>query len=146
MVGRARVFFFMGGGDWENNFYKKSCKKLITIKKFKIDNFPSIFWKESFKMNWTQKKKGQHKIEIAFKFTKQIPLKFIRNKKMISEIMPRKYATTTVTFWTIFEKSRRNIVILKIIGATSQLDQNINPQDTCLDNFFVYISIYGYSI
>ena len=44
-----------------------------------------------------------------------------------------------LTFRPIFEKCRRCIVILKIVGATPQLDQNINPQDICLDNFsFVY--------
>merc|ERR1712208_112613 len=39
------------------------------------------------------------------------------------------------TFRLIFEKCRRSIVILKIVGATLQLDQNINPQDICPDNF-----------
>merc|ERR1712030_98387 len=43
------------------------------------------------------------------------------------------------TFRLIFEKCRRSSVILKTVGATLQLDQNINPQDICPDNFsFVY--------
>ena len=42
-------------------------------------------------------------------------------------------------FRPIFQKCRRSSVILKIVGATLQLDQNINPQDICPDNFsFVY--------
>merc|ERR1712030_52479 len=46
------------------------------------------------------------------------------------------------TFRLIFEKCRRSSVILKIVGATSQLDQNINPQDICPDNFFFFKDIW----
>ena len=43
------------------------------------------------------------------------------------------------TFRPIFENCRPSSVILKIVGATLQLDQNINPQDVCPDNFsFAY--------
>ena len=43
------------------------------------------------------------------------------------------------TFRPIFKKCRPSSVILKIVGATLQLDQNINPQDICPDNFsFLY--------
>ena len=49
------------------------------------------------------------------------------------------------TFRPIFEKCQPSSVILKIVGATPQLAQNINPQDICPDNFFLYIGIYGYS-
>ena len=51
------------------------------------------------------------------------------------------------TFRPIFEKCRRSSVILKIVGATLQLDQNINPQDICPDNFsFVYKYIWVYCL
>merc|ERR1712030_121071 len=43
------------------------------------------------------------------------------------------------TFRLIFEKCRPSSVILKIVGATLQLDQNIIPQDIRPDNFsFIY--------
>ena len=48
-----------------------------------------------------------------------------------------------VLFNVFIEKSCRSSVILKIVGATLQLDQNINPQDICPDNFsFVYKYIW----
>ena len=39
-------------------------------------------------------------------------------------------------------KNGRRRVILKINGATPQLDQNLNPQDICRDNFFIYIQVH----
>ena len=56
----------------------------------------------------------------------EISLKFIRSKTIISEIMPQKYSTT-VKLVTIFEKSRRRRMVLKINGATPQLDQKVKP-------------------
>ena len=55
-------------------------------------------------MNRTKKKVHQ-KIELTFSFTKEIPLKIIRNKKKINpEIWSQKYTTRTVKLETIFEK------------------------------------------
>ena len=48
-------------------------------------NNPLQFYKRNpFKNESDQKKKVHQKIEIAFKFTKEIPLKFIRTKKKLS--------------------------------------------------------------
>ena len=53
--------------------------------------------------------------------------------------MPQNY-TTTVKLGSIFEKSRR-IVILKINGATPQLDQNLKPTRDLPGKFFIYTYI-----
>ena len=64
-------------------------------------------------------------------------------KKINREITHQKYTTKTMKFGTIFGKSRRNIVILKIIGATSQLDQILKPIKNLPGQFFyIHISIY----
>ena len=69
-------------------------------------------------MNRT-KKKAHQKIKIALNFMKEILLKFTRNKKkIISEIMPQKYPTTTMTLGAIIEKTRLRSVILKIVGVS----------------------------
>ena len=60
----------------------------------------------------------------------------MRKKKL--GIRSQKYPTTTVKLGTIFEKSRRSSVILKINGATPQLDQNLKPT-RYLSGHFVYI-------
>ena len=72
----------------------------------------------------------------------EIPLKFFReNKKYHQKILKRRLIynfishgviTTkgreeTLNVETIFEKSHRSSVILKIVGATPQLVQNLTP-------------------
>ena len=60
--------------------------------------------------------------------------------------MPQKHDTTTVKLGTVFEKNCRRIVILKIVGATPQLDQNfLSPQEISREFFlyrFKYIHVY----
>ena len=66
---------------------------------------------------------------------------------MNPEIRPQKYTTTMVKLRTIFVKTVSSRVILKIVGATPQLDQNLKPQEICADNFlYIYLSIYVYSV
>ena len=52
---------------------------------------------------------------------------YSEQKKNKPGIRSQKYAATTVKLGTIFGKSRRSSVILKINGATPQLDQNWKP-------------------
>ena len=87
------------------------------------------------------RKEVHQKIENAFNFMKKIPLKFTRNKKNItSEIMPKKYNTTKVKLGTIFEKSQRSRVILKIIGATPKFKtHNKVVRIIC---FYIYTIVY----
>ena len=61
---------------------------------------------------------------------------------MNPEIRPQKFTTTTVKLGAIFEKNRRSTVILKINGATPQLDQNLKPTTYLSGHFFIYIYIY----
>ena len=101
------------------------------------------------------KKKVHQNIEIFFKFTWKILNKLIGPRTKIIREFPLNlicvyfkgksllFFSKKSTFRLIFEKCRRSSVILKIVGATPQLDQNINPQDICPDNFsFVYKYIW----
>ena len=48
---------------------------------------------------------------------------------------------------TIFEKIHRSTVILKIVGANPQLDQNFEPTKNLREPYFyIYLSIYWYSV
>jgi len=93
-----------------------TCKTSAGIEFYKRNPFHFFLRSPSiFKRNPIEK--------IRLQFYKEIPLLFSKNHKLE----------------TIFEKCRRSSVILKIVGTTLQLDQNINPQDICPDNFsFVY--------
>ena len=101
-------------------------------------------------------KKSSQKIEITFKFTLKILYKLIGPRTKIIREFPLNlifvyfkgksllFFSKKSTFRLIFEKCRPSSVILKIVGATLQLDQNINPQDICSDNFslvYKYMSI-----
>ena len=57
-------------------------------------------YKIPLKMNRTKKKVHQ-KIEITFKFMKEISLKFTRTKTNLNEIIHQKYTTTTVKLGNI---------------------------------------------
>merc|ERR1712115_665074 len=88
-------------------------------------------------------KKVHQKIEILYKLIgnrttiiREFPLNLVcvyfKGKSLL-------FFSKKSTFRHIFEKCRPSSVILKIVGETLQLDQNINPQDICPDNFsFVY--------
>ena len=70
-------------------------------------------------------------------------------KKNIPEIRSQKYKIPPriVKLGTIFEKTVSSRVILKIVGATPQLDQNFKPITNLSRQFFyIYLSIYGYSV
>ena len=97
-----------------------------------------VFKRNSLEMNLT-KNKGHREIEIAVNFTQEVPLKFTRIKKMISAIISQKSTTKTVKFGTIFEKGRLSSMILKIVGASPQLDQNFRPARKVSGQFFIYI-------
>ena len=55
------------------------------------------------------------------------PLQIYSEKKKLG-IRSQEYPTTMVKLGTIFEKSRLSGLILKINGATPQLDQNLKPK------------------
>merc|ERR1712208_87633 len=78
-------------------------------------------------------------------FYKRNPRKNFQNRLQFSKEIPlKKFAFNFIwkSFY-FFEKCRPSSVILKIVGATPQLVQNINPQDICPDNFsFVYNYIW----
>ena len=57
---------------------------------------------------------------MSFNFKKETPFKLCEKKKI--RIRSQKYPTKTVELGTIFEKSKHSSVILKINGATPQLD------------------------
>ena len=64
---------------------------------------------------------------------------------MNPEIRPQKYTTTMVKLGTIFVKTVSSRVILKIVGATPQLDQNLKPtRNLCGQFFYKNLSIYTY--
>ena len=72
----------------------------------------------------TNRTKKVH-LKIAFKFYERNRFQiYSEQNKIISEILPYKYPTTTVKMGTIFEKSWRSIVIWKIIVPTPILNQN----------------------
>merc|ERR1712030_21413 len=91
---------------------------------------------------------SQNKKKLTKKF--KSPLNFRPRKKIIREFplnlicvyfkgKSLLFFSQKSTFRLIFEKCWPSIVILKIVGATLQLDQNINPQDIRPDNFsFIY--------
>merc|ERR1712030_262913 len=97
-------------------------------------------------------KKDRSKKMTKKKLTKKFksPLNFRPRKKIIREFplnlicvyfkgKSLLFFSQKSTFRLIFEKCWPSIVILKIVGATLQLDQNINPQDIRPDNFsFIY--------
>ena len=87
-------------------FYKRNPFKIFGLK---------FYMKNPFKIN-----------QLAFNFTKEIPLKFCRKKNgpwnFVSKIPSR-----TDKLETIFEKNHPSLRILKIIGATPQLVQNLTP-------------------
>ena len=54
--------------------------------------------------------------------------------------MHQKYRNTTVSLGTIFGESRRNNVILIIIGVIPQLDQNFKPTRNLSGHFYeIYV-------
>ena len=68
---------------------------------------------------------------------------YSEQKKIKLGIRSQQYTATTVKFGTIFGKSRRSSVILKINGATPQLDQNLKPTRNLPGHFlYIYLSIY----
>ena len=71
--------------------------------------------------------KVHEKIELTFSFTKEIHVKIIWNKKKSTLKFGRKIPSRTVKLKTLFKKSRRSKVILKIFGETPQLVQNLTP-------------------
>ena len=72
---------------------------------------------------------------------------YSEQKKNKPGIRSQKYYATTVKLGTIFGKSRRSIVILKINGATPQLDQNLKPTRNLSGHFlYVYLNIYMCSV
>ena len=73
----------------------------------------------------------------------RVPLQFCNRNPFKNE----SYQTiTTVKLDTIFEKSRRSSVILKINGVTPQLTKIYKPQEICVDIFSIYISMYLCSV
>ena len=77
---------------------------------------------------------------------KAISLKFNR-KKMNPETRPQKYTTAMVKLGTIFVKTVSSRVILKIVGATPQLDQNLKPtRNLCGQLLYIYLCIYVFSV
>ena len=97
--------------------------------------------------NESVRKKIHEKLKSLSILIKEILLKFIRNKKIFSEIMPQKNPTMTVKLGTIFEKSRRRRLVLKINGATPQLDQNLKPtRYLCGQLLYIYLCIYVFSV
>merc|ERR1712001_35564 len=104
-------------------------------------------------------KKSSPKNLNRLQFYKRNPRKNFQNRLQFSKEIPlKKFAFNFIwksllffskksTFRLIFEKCRCSSVILEIFGATLQLDQNINPQDICPDNFsFVYKYIYEFGV
>ena len=74
------------------------------------------------KLNRTKKKVYQ-KIELTFNFTKEIHVKIIRNKKNQPWNLVSKIPSRIVKLETIFEKSHRSSVILKILENFSNLSK-----------------------
>ena len=82
-----------------------------------------------------------HKIEIAFNFTKEIPVQITRTRKKIkSETESQKY---TLGPWnrSHFWKNHPNIVILKKVGQLANLLKMWNAKEICCTHF-IYVHIY----
>ena len=131
-------FDFQKSGE----FYKRNPFKIH------LDQFPPNidtafnFTKEiPLKLNRTKKKVYQ-KIELTFNFTKEIHVKIIRNKKNQPWNLVSKIPSRIVKLETIFEKSHRSSVILKIVGATPQLVQNLTPIRNLLCTFLYQCCCY----
>merc|ERR1712208_161945 len=133
---------------------KKATKKLPKNSSPKNLNHLQFHIINAFKNESGQKKVPQ-KILIVFKFKRKILYKLIGPRTNIIREFPLNlicvyfkgksllFFSKKSTFRLIFEKCQPSSVILKIVGATPQLDQNINPQDICPDNFsFVYKYIW----
>ena len=97
------------------------------------------------------KKSSPKKIEITSKFKWKILYKLIGPRTKIIGEFPLNFIcvyckgksllffSKKSTFRLIFEKCRRSSVILKIVGATPQLDQNIKPTRYLSGQFFFCI-------
>merc|ERR1712115_202812 len=109
----------MGGGIRERfKVNASTCKTSAGIEFYKRNLFkfflksPSIFKRNPIK-------------KIAFNFISKIPCNFFKNHKLE----------------TIFEKSHRSRVILKIVGATPQIVQNLTNIKKFLCTF-LYLCCY----
>ena len=79
-------------------------------------------------MNRTKKKVHQ-KIELIFSFTKEIPLKIIRNKKKSTLKFGLKNTLEDGEVGDHFSKNHPSSVILKIVENFFNLMTKLNPQE-----------------
>ena len=85
----------------------------------------------------------RHKKKIHFTFTKEIPLKMNRPKKIKTCIFfvkgPLKLGEIwRSTFSTIFKKSHLEGVF-EFLHPDPNMTNILNPQEICADNFWLYI-------
>ena len=122
--------------SWRQTIFLSCCLSLFTFTK--SFNFTIEF---PLKLNRTIKKVYQ-KIELTFNFKKEIHVKIIRNKKKSTLKLGPKNTLQDRQVGDHFKKSHRSNVILKIVGATPQLIQNLTPIRKLLCTFLYQCCYY----